>query len=250
MGMALLATPFLVFMHIVHLCIHTLLFGVSYPQVRFRGLADTIRLLGCFCLEALEVVPYTGEPIPTSNKAKRMLSASSTHLPLSPTPSTDSVRSSVMFDGPLEPELNSSTLLYSANEMFKNLFEMATDSFGLKAGNYGPTDTMNGLSVPHYGSPVLSIYHSGAITAVVDLLPAICEMGEDGKLVLNSEVSRLTCFSTSSSSSSYFFITSIIIITTFFLKFFLKVFSSVIQLFCKFYNHYHNQQQKQTVNSR
>jgi len=72
--------------------------------------------------------------------------------------------------------------------MMKNLFDMATDSFGVKAGNYGPTDTMNGVALPHYGSHVLSIYHPGAITAIVDLLPAICDVGEDGRLASSTDV--------------------------------------------------------------
>lgn len=67
---------------------------------------------------------------------------------------------------------------------------MATDSFGLMAGNYGPTDMMNGLSVPHYGSPVLSVYHPGAITAVVDLLPAVCELQDENKIISNTEVTK------------------------------------------------------------
>lgn len=131
--------------------------------------------------------PFTGESKPAFKSLSRVLSSSSAHLPLTSTPSIDSVRSG-KYDAPQEPDLSYPSLLYSANEMFKNLFDMATDSFGLKVGNYGPTDRMNGQAIPHYGPPVLSIYHSGALTAVMDLLPAICEVGEDGQMISNTEV--------------------------------------------------------------
>ncbi|XP_048589940.1 WD repeat and FYVE domain-containing protein 3-like [Nematostella vectensis] len=144
-------------------------------EVRFRGLADTIRLLGCYSLSTQTLPPNTGDHA----LDYRHLTSSSSHPPLTPTPSSDSVRSSVMGEVLGDPDLDSSSVLYAANEMFKCLFEMATDSFGLKAGNYGPTDQVNGLAVPHYGSSILSIYHAGAITAVVDLLPAVCQDPKD-----------------------------------------------------------------------
>lgn len=133
--------------------------------------------------------PYTGDSKPKLKKLSRVLSSSSAHLPLTATPSNDSMRSAIVPDGPSEQDFSYSPILYAANEMMKNLFDMATDSFGLKAGNYGLTDTLNGMAVPHYGSNVLSIYHPGAVTAIVDLLPAICDVAGDGQMVPCTDVS-------------------------------------------------------------
>lgn len=77
----------------------------------------------------------------------------------------------IVFEGTLD--LDPLSVLYAANEMFKNLFDMATDSFGLKSGGIIPMDLSgagrNGLGIPY-------IYHPGAVTAAVDLLPAVSEM--------------------------------------------------------------------------
>lgn len=73
------------------------------------------------------------------------------------------------FEGTLD--LNPHSVLYAANEMLKNLFDMATDSFCLKSGSIIPVELTgrNGLGIPY-------IYHPGAVTAAVDLLPAVTEM--------------------------------------------------------------------------
>ena len=106
---------------------------------------------------------------------ERRFSQSLQHLPLTPRASADSVRSSVtlVFEGTLD--LDPVSVLYAANEMFKNLFDMAKDSFRLKSGGILSVDSSgtqtgrNGIGVPY-------IYHGGAVTAAVDLLPAVSEM--------------------------------------------------------------------------
>ena len=99
------------------------------------------------------------------------------------------------FEGTLD--LNPQSVLYAANEMLKNLFDMATDSFCLKSGSSLPMEFTgrNGLGIPY-------IYHPGAVTAAVDLLPAISEM--DGTVM--SEVMYKTYFELSILTLSFFFI--------------------------------------------
>ena len=77
------------------------------------------------------------------------------------------------FEGSLD--LDPSSLLYAANEMFKNLFDMATDSFRLKSGSIIPVDS-NGTQTGRNGQGIPYIYHPGAVKAGVDLLPAVSEM--------------------------------------------------------------------------
>lgn len=84
------------------------------------------------------------------------------------------MRSSVIFEGSLE--LDPSSVLYAANEMFKNLFDMATDSFCFKSGIIIPTVDSNGTQTGRNGNGIPYIYHPGAVTAAVDLLPAVSEM--------------------------------------------------------------------------
>ena len=105
---------------------------------------------------------------------ERQFSQSLQHKPLSARPSSDSVRSSVIFEGSLE--LDPSSVLYAANEMFKNLFDMATDSFCFKSGIIIPTVDSNGTQMGRNGNGIPYIYHPGAVTAAVDLLPAVSEM--------------------------------------------------------------------------
>ena len=95
------------------------------------------------------------------------------HVPLSTQPSVDSIRSSVTFDGTLD--LDPQSVLYAANEMFKNLFDMASDSFRLKSGSSLPVE-LTGTQSGRNGVGVPYIYHPGAVTAAVDLLPAVSEM--------------------------------------------------------------------------
>ncbi|XP_078381850.1 WD repeat and FYVE domain-containing protein 3-like isoform X3 [Oculina patagonica] len=136
-------------------------------EIRFRGLSDTIRLLGCFSLNAVNVPSCcAGEEQKKWTMCERQFSQ---HVPLSAQPSGDSIRSSVTFEGTLD--LNPHSVLFAANEMLKNLFDMATDSFCLKSGSIIPVELTgrNGLGIPY-------IYHPGAVTAAVDLLPAVSEM--------------------------------------------------------------------------
>ena len=97
------------------------------------------------------------------------------HLPLSAKPSVESIRSSASFEGTLN--IDPSSLLFAANEMLKNLFDMATDSFGLKSGSsVVPPVELEGTQVGRNGLGIPYIYHPGAVTAAFDLLPAISEM--------------------------------------------------------------------------
>lgn len=141
-------------------------------QIRFRGLSDTIRLLGCFSLEAEDIPACTmGEEKKKFLQCERKIPPSVQRMTLSTQASIDSARSSVSFEGSLD--IDPSSVLYAASEMLKNLFDMATDSFGLKSGsNLAPAlevEGRNGVLIPY-------IYHPGAVTAAVDLLPAISEM--------------------------------------------------------------------------
>ena len=95
-------------------------------------------------------------------------------MPPSSRQSVDSTRSSVTFE-PGSLDLDPSSVLYAANEMFKNLFDMATDSFCLKSGTIIPVDS-NGIQTGRNGQGIPYIYHPGAVTAAVDLLPAVSEM--------------------------------------------------------------------------
>ena len=72
-------------------------------------------------------------------------------------------------------ELDPSSSLFAASEMFKNLFDMSTDSFSARSGTYNPPDLIGGGVFPHSNFPVPHIYHSGAMTAMVDLFPAVCD---------------------------------------------------------------------------
>lgn len=72
-------------------------------------------------------------------------------------------------------DLDPVSVLYAANEMFKNLFDMATDSFGLKSGGILPVDSSR-TQTGRNGICVSYIYHGGAVTAAVDLLPAVSKM--------------------------------------------------------------------------
>ena len=127
-------------------------------------------------MDIVDVPPYcVGEEQKKWTLCERRFSQSLQHLPLTPRVSADSVRSSMtlVFEDPLD--LDPVSVLYAANEMFKNLFDMATDSFGLKSGGILPVDSSrtqtgrNGIGVPY-------IYHGGAVTAAVDLLPAVSKM--------------------------------------------------------------------------
>ena len=52
---------------------------------------------------------------------------------------------------------------------------MATDSFCLKSGITIPVDS-NGTQTGRNGQGIPYIYHPGAVTAALDLLPAVSEM--------------------------------------------------------------------------
>lgn len=147
-------------------------------QIRFRGLSDTIRLLGCFSLNTVNVPPCnTGDENKKWRIFEKQFSQSGTqHQPLSTQESTDSIRSSVTFEGTLE--IDPTSVLFAANEMLKSLFDMATDSFGLRSGSsvvcsveLESTCGKSGMGIPY-------IYHPGAITAAMDLLPAISERND------------------------------------------------------------------------
>ena len=79
------------------------------------------------------------------------------------------------FEGSLE--LDPSSVLFAANEMLKNLFDMATDSFSLKSSSSIPVefDGEFGARGSH-NNPY--IHHPGAITTLMDLLPAISEQND------------------------------------------------------------------------
>ena len=98
---------------------------------------------------------------------------------LSRQPGVESIRSSVSFEGSLD--LHPSSVLFAANEMIKNLFDMATDSFGLKSGTsivYASPSELESVSPGRNGVGIPYIYHPGAITAAFDLLPAIAELND------------------------------------------------------------------------
>lgn len=98
------------------------------------------------------------------------------YVQLSTRPSIDSVRLSVSLDGSLD--IDPSSALFAANELIKNLFDMATDSFGLKSGTsivYVSTSEVESISQGRIGLGIPYIYHPGAVTAAFDLLPAISE---------------------------------------------------------------------------
>ena len=118
---------------------------------------------------------------------ERQFSQSLQHVPLSARLSVDSTRSSVTFEGALD--LDPSSVLYAANEMFKNLFDMATDSFCLKSGSIIPVDS-NGTQTGRNGQGIQYIYHPGAVTAALDLLPAVSEM--NGTVLSEVQVFRTT----------------------------------------------------------
>ena len=104
-------------------------------------------------------------------------------------PSVESIRSSVSFEGSLE--IDPSSVLFAANEMLKNLFDMATDSFGLKSGtSVVPPPEVDGALAGRNGLGIPYIYHPGAVTAAVDLLPAISEM--NGTVLSEVNVFTLT----------------------------------------------------------
>ena len=118
---------------------------------------------------------------------ERQFSQSLQHVPLSARLSVDSTRSSVTFEGTLD--LDPSSVLYAANEMFKNLFDMATDSFCLKSGIITQVDS-NGAQTGRNGQGIPYIYHPGAVTAALDLLPAVSEM--NGTVLSEVQVFKTT----------------------------------------------------------
>ena len=148
-------------------------------QIRFQGLSDTIRLLGCFSLDAVSVSSYTTED--QNNEwimlgCERKLSATAQHTQMALYPSNECTRASVSFEGSLN--LDPSSVLFAANEMIKNLFDMATDSFGLRSGTsivYTSPSELESVSPGRSGLNIPYIYHPGAVTAAFDLLPAISE---------------------------------------------------------------------------
>ena len=144
-------------------------------KVRFRGLSDTIRLLGCFNLTVTEIPPCFGnENLLQRLKIKKQISVISQHPVLTAQASDASVTSSTI--GEVNDDyldLEPTSVLYAANEMFKNLFDMSTDSFSVRSATYSPPDFVSSgffhqnIHVPH-------VYHPGALTAMVDLFPAVC----------------------------------------------------------------------------
>ena len=127
-------------------------------------------------MDAINIPPFvTGDDKKKWKVCERQFPPAVHHQPLSAQTSVDSIRSSVTFEGTLD--IDPTSVLFAANEMLKNLFDMATDSFGLKSSSsvVQPVELesapsgRNGLGIPY-------IYHPGAVTAAVDLLPAISEM--------------------------------------------------------------------------
>lgn len=154
-------------------------------EIRFQGLSDTIRLLGCFSLDAVNISPSTAGD--QNKKRITCMHGCDGKLPpttqqvqlLSRQPGVESIRSSVSFEGSLD--LHPSSVLFAANEMIKNLFDMATDSFGLKSGTsivYASPSELESVSPGRNGVGIPYIYHPGAITAAFDLLPAIAELND------------------------------------------------------------------------
>ena len=80
------------------------------------------------------------------------------------------------FEGTLE--IDPTSVLFAANEMLKNLFDMATDSFGLRSGSSVVCSVELESICGRSGMGVPYIYHPGAITAAMDLLPAISERND------------------------------------------------------------------------
>ena len=144
-------------------------------QVRFRGLADTIRLLGCFSLQIPDVRSCSDQ-LTAKLKFRRQLSTARQRTALS---RSDSVRSTVVMEESLD--LNSSPVLHAANEMLRNLHDMATDSFKMRSATLNMSDSVQPLVQLNAGVP--RVYHAGAIRAFVDLLPAVNEeCGADNEL--------------------------------------------------------------------
>lgn len=89
--------------------------------------------------------------------------------------------------------MDPSSVLFAANEMLKNLFDMATDSFGLKSGSsIMPPVELEGAPAGRNGFGIPYIYHPGAVTAAVDLLPAISEM--NGNVLSEVNIFPWCCF--------------------------------------------------------
>lgn len=133
-------------------------------------------MLGCFSVDALNIQCFPA----AGDRNKRWTTHS--HDKKLPTmtvtqqPSVDSIRSSVSLESSLD--IDPSSVLFAANELIKNLFDMATDSFGLKSGTsiiYASTSEVESISQGRVGQGIPYIYHPGAVTAAFDLLPAISE---------------------------------------------------------------------------
>lgn len=145
-------------------------------EIRFRGLSDTIRLLGCFSVDAVNIQSF---PAAGDRNKKWTTHSHEKKLPtmtVTQQPSVDSIRSSVSLESSLD--IDPSSVLFAANELIKNLFDMATDSFGLKSGTsiiYASTSEVESISQGRVGLGIPYIYHPGAVTAAFDLLPAISE---------------------------------------------------------------------------
>lgn len=119
------------------------------------------------------------EEVKSKLKCRRQLSSSSSHHTL--LSCSDSVRSTVVFHESVD--LDALSVLYAANEMLKNLNDMATDSFRFRAATIGQTDGASLQSLMQHNATVPHIYHPGAMTALVDLLPAVNETcGRDEEL--------------------------------------------------------------------
>ena len=159
-------------------------------------MADTIRLLGCFNLTATEIPPCSeSEDLLRRIKFRREISVASQHPVLSSQASDASGISASMFEVNNEDlQLDPSSLLFAANEMFKNLFDMSTDSFSARSATYSPPEFSSAGFFPQNSFSVPHVYHPGALTAMVDLFPAIC----------NSETSpAVTEFTISEVSTSF-----------------------------------------------
>lgn len=132
-------------------------------EVRYKGLADSLRLLGCF------------DTNNTALSADRSISPTGMKTRLKRTRSS---RSSIYVD-PQVPKFHPQSSLYAALHVLHCLLDMAMDSFTLRMDTSTGDDADTARVYP---LDVSCICHPGAVTVLVELLPSIVESEEDQML--------------------------------------------------------------------
>ena len=120
-----------------------------------------MRLLGCFNANATSL-PADSSPISPANLKTRL-------------DRTISTRSSIYVD-PRVPKFHPRSSLFAALHVFHCLLDMAMDSYQIKMDSSCDDETDHGRVYP---LDVSYIYHPGAVTVLVELLPSICESMSD-----------------------------------------------------------------------